>query len=200
MKLDINYLKEAGLDTKMGLGYTGGEDKYLAALQRYYKNYDKNKEKLETYFRAKDYENFMVTAHALKSNSRMIGAAELARYFETLENLAICHDYEEINRKTEYTMSVYQSLVEKLQPLRGSDEPGYADEITADEAKKTLDLLIAAVDDFDDVLALKLIEKLAGYHFEFTQKEQLKIAKEYIEEFMYDDAAFLIKAVSSAFK
>ena len=36
-KLEI--LKETGLDIEQGLRYTGGEDNYISAVQRFYKSY-----------------------------------------------------------------------------------------------------------------------------------------------------------------
>ena len=36
-----------GLDTQAGLSYTGGAEKYISAVQRFYKNYEKNKIKVD---------------------------------------------------------------------------------------------------------------------------------------------------------
>ena len=42
-----------------------------------------------------------------------------------------------------------------------------------------------------------LAEKLSGYPFRITQKEKLKTAMAYIEDFMYDEAADLIREIYS---
>ena len=42
MDVDLNKLSEAGIDTKTGLEYTGGKDKYISALQRFYRSSGKN--------------------------------------------------------------------------------------------------------------------------------------------------------------
>ncbi len=41
-----SILKDVGLDVETGAGYTGGGDKYISAVQRYYKAYEKNKVKM----------------------------------------------------------------------------------------------------------------------------------------------------------
>jgi len=88
MDLDLTWFTEAGLDVKSGIGYTGGEDKYMSAIRRFYSNYEKNRDKVIEYFAAKDYESYMITVHALKSNAKMIGATDLNSAFEMLEKSA----------------------------------------------------------------------------------------------------------------
>lgn len=73
------------LDAKSGIEFTGGQDKYVSALQRFYKDYEENKNKLKGFYEARDYENYMIIVHALKNNAKMIGAIELSKNFEILE-------------------------------------------------------------------------------------------------------------------
>ena len=73
-----------------------------------------------------------------------------------------------------------------------------ADEISADVAKDTADKLLVALDDFDDELSKELAKKLSGYPFRITQKEKLKEAIAYIEDFMYDEAIDVIREIYSA--
>ena len=40
---DISWLDEKGISTKDGIGYTGSEERYIAALQRFFKGYEKNR-------------------------------------------------------------------------------------------------------------------------------------------------------------
>ncbi len=195
MGCDIGWLENIGLDTKTGLGYTGKEDKYISAVQRYYNNYEKNRAKLEEYYKAKDYENYMITVHALKSNSRMIGAADLGDMFESLEMAAKAGDTGTIEKETDHVLSSYAGLIEKLKPLGDMEYVRAAGELSAKEAKETADRLLEALDDFDDELSKELAVKLAGYPFRMTQKEKLKQAEGYIDDFLYDDAAAIIKEI-----
>ena len=50
MNMDITWMKEAGLDTQAGISYTGNTEKYVSAVQRFYKNYEKNRTKVEPVF------------------------------------------------------------------------------------------------------------------------------------------------------
>ena len=198
--MDLGFLKELGIDKEAGIGYTGNEDKYLSAVGRYCNAYETNRAKVEEYFAAKDYENYMICVHSLKSNSRMIGAAQLAAMFETLEMAARNNEISVIEEKTAETLKLYGSLVEKLRPYCPSDEGGAAQALSSDEAVKTAEELLSALDDFDDELSKKLAAKLSGYPFSKEEGDKLKEAQKYIDDFMYDEAAELIKEISPAIK
>ncbi|MBO4347341.1 MAG: hypothetical protein J5840_06860 [Lachnospiraceae bacterium] len=195
MAYDITCLIDAGLDTKAGLDYTGGEEKYISAVQRYYKNYEKNKAKVEEYYSNKDFESYMITVHALKSNSRMIGAMDLGKEFEYLENAARERDYPVMASKTLDTLKNYEELIKKLSPIGQMDKVSAAGEISAEVAKATADELLVALDDFDDELSKKLAAKLSGYPFRITQRDRLQDAIGLIDDFMYDEAAEIIKEI-----
>ena len=195
MDYDFKWLDEIGLDTKEGMEYTGGQDRYISALQRFYKGFDKNSKKIDKYLVDEDYDNYMITVHAIKSNAKMIGDMELSKRFERLENAARDGDYEVIKEETPAVVMEYGNLVKKLAPIGEIGDFYAADEIDGEQAKKVAGELIEALDDFDDDRSKELINILGGYPFRTTQKEILKTAKGYIEDFMYDEAADAIKEI-----
>ncbi|MCR4596270.1 MAG: Hpt domain-containing protein [Lachnospiraceae bacterium] len=196
--MDITWMNEAGLDTQTGISYTGNTEKYVSAVQRFYKNHEKNRAKVEEYFAAKDYENFMITVHALKSNAKMIGATNLSGQFEALENAAREQDTAVIEELTPQALQDYAGLIEKLKPVGEMGDVKAADEIPADIARTTVERLLAALDDFDDEEAKKQAKVLSGYPFRLTQAEKLKEAAAFIEDFMYDEAAEIIRQIATA--
>ncbi len=195
MNPDLNILIEAGLDTGTGIGYTGGKEKYISAVQRYYKNYEKNRGKIESSLSSADYESYTITVHSLKSNSRMIGASALGDHFEELELASKAGDTDTLQKKTEAVLSEYGNLIEKIRDIGEMDKVTAEGEISGDEARETADKLLDALDNFDDTLSKELVIKLSGYPFRITQKELLKTASDYINEFMYDEAAEKIRAI-----
>ena len=198
MDYDISWLCELGLDTAIGISYTGGKDRYISALSRYYRNYIKTRAQINEYYTTKDYENFGIKVHALKSNSRMIGAMALGDAFEELEMAARNNDTDTINKKTAIVLADYAALIEKLQPIGELGEVRAAGEITAPVARDTADSLLAALDDFDVDLSKELAVKLSGYPFRMTQAAKLKEAIGYIDDFMYDEAADIIRDICAA--
>ena len=194
--MDLGFLKELGIDKEAGLGFTGSEDRYMSALKRYHDAYEKNRVNIEKLFSDKDYENYMIAVHALKSNSRMIGATALGSMFETLEMAARNNEISVIEEKTLMTLEEYEKLYNKLNSVIVKEDDTQAAEISEDEAKDIAAKLLDALDDFDDELSKELVNKLSGFSFNAEIKEKLKEAESYINDFMYDEAAELIKEIS----
>lgn len=193
----IRYLKEAGLDTDAGFGYTGGKERYLSAIQRFFRDYEKNKNKLTGFLAEGDYHNYMIAVHALKSNSKMIGANELSKAFEEMELATKNNNIELITRKHNFVMEDYASLITTLSPVGSMEDLRAADEITGTEARVISLRLLEALDDFNFDLSKELVIILSGYPFRTTQKNLLNRAGEYIDDFLYDEAAEIIKKISS---
>ena len=103
-----------------------------------------------------------------------------------------------IDTETAPTLAAYEALAEKLAPVGAMGDVRAADEISAEVARETGDKLLAALDDFDDEEAKKLAAKLSGYPFRMTQAGKLKEAAAHIEDFMYDEAAELIREILPA--
>lgn len=195
MEMDITWLEEAGLDTQTGISYTGGRDRYISAVRRFFGNYEKNRAKVEEYHAAGDYENYKITVHALKSNAKMIGATTLSGLFETLEAAAGNEEIDIINELTPQVLKDYALLIEKLKPIGELKDAKAADEISAEEALDVADKLLEALDDFDVDEAKKLAMRLSGYPFRMTQAGMLKEAVVFIEDFMYDEAAGIVREI-----
>lgn len=198
LDIDISWLDEKGISTAEGLGFTGGKEKYISAIQRFYKGYEANRKLVEDLLTSGDIEGYGIKVHSLKSNSRMIGAHELADAFAEMEVAAKADNTDLINDKTSSVLSMYADIVEVLRPIGEAEPVKAAGEISAGEAKDIADRLLEALDDFDDELSAELAGKLMGYPFRLTQKEKLKEAADNIGDFMYDEAAELIREIIPA--
>ena len=82
-------LREAGIDPQVGLSYCRQDSQlYLALLQDYAGSADQKARSLQAYYEARDWKQYGILVHALKSTSRMIGAEELAEKAAGLETAA----------------------------------------------------------------------------------------------------------------
>ncbi|MBO4914018.1 MAG: Hpt domain-containing protein [Oscillospiraceae bacterium] len=194
----FQWLSERGISVEDGFGYTGGEEKYASALQRYFRGYETNRKAVEELLAAGDIDGYAIKVHALKSNSRMIGANSLADAFEALELAAKRGDKGCIDASTSQTLEQYAELIELLRPIGEAETVRAPGEMSSAEARETAELLLAALDDFDDERSAELAAKLAGYPFRPTQKDKLREAARYIGDFMYDEAAELIREIAPA--
>ena len=196
MAIDLGFLDEHGIDTSSGIEYTGGKEKYLSALKRYYTNFEGNKEKLEEMYSKGDLKNYGILVHALKSNSRMVGAEQLAGDFEALEKAAEEGNSSFIVDNAGKTLQNYSKFVELIKPVGEADIEKPADEISGEQAREIAKELLITLDDYDDEKSLELAKKLSGYPFRLTQKEKMNQVIKLISNFGYDDATEIVREIS----
>ena len=200
MEYDLSWLEEIGIDVEKGLEYTRHIDKYIELIHKYYKSYENNYNSLQDSYSSKDRKNYCITAHSLKSNSRMIGAGLFADKFEKLELASRAEDVSVIDSMHETVLNEWSGFVHKLSKIEDYFKESTAKEISGEEAKKVAADLMEALDDFDDVTSKKLVQKLSGYPFQEEQKKRLDEAKDYIEDFLYDDALEIIRELSNSIR
>lgn len=81
----LEALKHAGIQIDQGIAYCGDKEGFAEILAIYHKEGAKRKSRLQDYFKEQDWKNYVITVHALKSNSKGIGANELAELALNLE-------------------------------------------------------------------------------------------------------------------
>ena len=113
----FDWLSEHGISVDEGLGYTGGGDKYAAALQRYFRSCEANRKAVEELLAAGSLEDYTIKVHALKSNSKMIGALEVSALFEALELAGRRGDAAFLKENTPAALAAYGELAELLRPI-----------------------------------------------------------------------------------
>ena len=83
-------LRKAGIDPDVGLSYCINDvTLYRSLLQEYAQSEKERAQDIVRYYDARDWKNYSVLVHALKSTSRMIGASALSEIAARLEAAAV---------------------------------------------------------------------------------------------------------------
>ena len=196
-KLGFEDLGKQGINVEEGIGFTGSREKYLAALQRFYRRAEKNIESISDESSGKKGEELTITVHALKSNARMIGADRLGSIAEEMELSGKAGEYDKQFSITESLIDEYQKVLGIIEPYGEMQEVHPASEISADEASKAGKALIEALEDYDDEAALEQLHILMHYPFRFTLINVLKNAEADIKDFEYTEALLKARRVVS---
>ena len=106
-----------GISVDEGLEYCGRPEFLEKFLKTFLRTIDDKSKEIEEAFVAKDYENYIIRVHGLKSTSRMIGAKELSALALELEMAGKNKDYLLIEDKTKLLLEFYRSYKEKLEIL-----------------------------------------------------------------------------------
>ncbi len=119
---DIYALK--GIDTEKGLVYCGGKEMLEMIIGEFYRSIDENIQKIETYVAQKNLNDYTIRVHGIKSNSRMIGAMNLAAWFEKMEKCGHAGDFATIQAETPMLLDLYRTYKTILAPFAevGFDE------------------------------------------------------------------------------
>lgn len=196
-ELKYEDLRSRDFNIEEGFTYTGSSEKFLAALQRFYRRSAKTTSDIRTMSEEGQYEDLTIVVHALKSNARTIGADHLAGIAEQMELFGKASSFEEMAALTQELLTEMDRVVKALAPYGQMEEVHPKSEISADEAEKVGARLIEAILDFDDEAALPLVDELMRYPFRFTLINVLKNAKEDIREFEYTEALLKVRRVVS---
>ena len=195
--LEFDDLKGQGLNVDEGIGFTGSKEKYLAALQRFYRRAEKNIESVKDDSSQKKGEELTITVHALKSNARMIGADRLGSIAEEMELSGKAGDYDKQLSLTDELLGEYRKVLDIIKPYGEMQEVHPSSEISADEATRAGKALIDALEDYDDEAALEQLHILMHYPFRFTLINVLKNAEADIKDFEYTEALLKARRVIS---
>ncbi len=173
-----------GIDMQAALQNCGEEDVLLIALREYYANIETRSSDIENYLEQKDWKNYTVQVHALKSSSRLIGALDLSQKAAYLEKCGDDLNESEILAKTPELLELYRSYLTKLAPINGEIE-----ELEQVKEKPALDMAgyneaMVAIKEyaisFDFNAADSIIGMLDNYAIPAEKEEDFKKIKQYI--------------------
>ena len=111
-------LQAIGLNTKKGLMYCGSDwFFYKGVLKEFLENHDKKKNDLNAFCQEKEWKEYQVRIHALKTNCKTIGAVELSEQAKLLEIASGEGDEAQLVSGNKNFIAQYDELYEKLSTI-----------------------------------------------------------------------------------
>jgi len=134
---DFSSLENAGIDTATGLKYCQKDESFYHTVLMEFVEVSKEKSAdLNRAFGSKDWKNYEVHVHSLKSTAKMIGAKDLSSLAASLEAAAVSLDVGAIEANHDILMKKYKNVTEAINVLLPADK--YSSDET-DAAKKALE-------------------------------------------------------------
>lgn len=103
-----------GVDAKLGIKNSGSEEVYLTAVKMFHDSIRSDRDRIMEYFGSKNWKEYTVKVHALKSAALLIGAKQLSDEALALEMAGKNGDEEYIEKNTAKTMEHLMNLKEVL--------------------------------------------------------------------------------------
>jgi HPt (histidine-containing phosphotransfer) domain-containing protein len=102
------------IDMSVALQNCGTMDVFKVAVKEYYDTIESRADDIERFAKEKDFKNYTILVHALKSSSRLIGATGLSELAAHLERCGDEQNAAEIEEKTPALLELYRSYLQKL--------------------------------------------------------------------------------------
>ncbi|MGN0578838.1 MAG: ATP-binding protein, partial [Ruminiclostridium sp.] len=187
------------LDPDKGLSYTGGDSEaYREILALYVKKGEEKKALIGELFDKKDWKNYIIEVHALKSTSMSIGAVKLSGLAKELELAGKSERFETIEKKNGKLLRLYgevmQTASEYLCSFAPADEQqeevGELSEISHGALLEYIERAKEACEGFDGDTMAEIAEETSAFSWKGKPLNGYfgKAAK-LAEDFEYESAA-----------
>lgn len=114
-ELALSRMRETGLSVEAGLRYCAGDEMfYVEMLQDYADSAKEKGEGLQRFFDEKNWKEYRVLIHSLKSTSKTIGADEVSMQARKLEEAADGQEEAYLKEGHDAFMSAYRELVQRI--------------------------------------------------------------------------------------
>ena len=190
----MEALAKCGIDAEAGTRNSGSAQAYMSLLEVFNNGIDQNAGQLDDFYRDRDFKNYTIKIHAIKSSARIIGAAELGVEAQQLEAAGKAEDIGYLNSHHEGFMVKYREFKEKLSPALASCGPD-KDKKEADPAVigRALEEIRAAAEDMDCDRLDEIFEEIEEYNIPLDDMELFDKIREAYQKYEYKTILSLIK-------
>ena len=122
-------LKNAGIDTNEGLKYSGNDEKlYRTLLTEFVTDHGRKRPLLDSHYKNKEWHDYSILIHSVKSTSKMLGASKLSEAARKLETASKNGDNGFILSAHDYAMRLYDELYLNIKKCFDLPDPGNNEE------------------------------------------------------------------------
>lgn len=166
-----------GVDVQLGIGYCSGNiEDYIDIVKIYHEIGVKRIDEIRQFFNEKDWENYTILVHSLKSTSLNIGAVKLSKMAKRLESAAKSKDENVIAEENDTMLSEYERVIEAIKncPMifnsendKSSSEnsEGCLRELTDSELSESLEKLRECIESYEIESVEKYLEESSCFGY-----------------------------------
>ena len=191
---DLMKLAEAGINVETGLDNSGDEKSYRSLLKIFYETIYEQYGQIDGYYEAKDYNNYTIKVHGLKSTARIIGATDFGEEAQKLEDAGKQEDVAYISEHHKGFMEKYKSFAPYLKEIFDNSDADN-DKPEADETlmSEMYPMLKSAAENMDCDQLEGLFAELDNYRIPDKDKAVYAQLKEASDKYEYDKILEILK-------
>ncbi len=198
IKEPVNVNRTTGkIDTEAGMIYAGNDkEQYDINLRAYVTSAEDKKKLLADYVSKEDWKAYTIEVHALKSNSRYIGADHLADIAFEQEKFGKEFNKKGILEGFDALLSEWNIVLEEVKGMlvgdKISDITPSKSALSNEQYGKNIEKLINTLNEYDSDKAEKIVKEMLTYTMSEDEQHKLQQVLIYIDNFDYRKAAELL--------
>ncbi len=190
--------KQSFLDVSAGIAAAGGRETYISVCENFCETAGARIQMIWDYYNAKDFENYAIQTHALKSSARLVGALELSELALSMEKAGKENNEVLINQNTNQLLDFYetvrQGLMSVLEAQKSTGDEVLKKELPLKKLKRKLTELQELINAYDFESAKSLFKTFEEYQLPDEFCPVYKSIKLHMAEVDYEALAKEIKA------
>ena len=182
-ELEAFYASVPELNYGDAVRFCSNEELLKKTLEQFYRAIKPNANAIDGFLMEKDYKNYTIKVHALKSSARLIGANALsadARYLEDLGNSLTQDDIKRIEGLTPKLLESYRRFLDILSPLYIEEERAreLAPEISVSDLNEAYDAIRQFIESFDIDAIDGFISEVRKYRIPKLEEARFALVQE----------------------
>ena len=167
-----------GIDLAEAERNCGSREVLMDVVKEFLLTIDPKADNIEKFAADRDFRNYTVAVHALKSSARLIGAMELSGKAAYLEECGNTENLSEIEEKTPELLALFRSYKEHLAAAGEADEDDDKPEIPEDELDGAFSDMKELLEAYDFDTADGIMKMLSDYRIPDGRRDKYNKVKE----------------------
>ena len=181
------------VETADGIRYTGSEEAYLKFLRTFYTTLEDKALEIEKSYKSGDMEFCTIKVHALKSTARIIGARELSKLAEKLEEAGKKKDFKTFDEHIYELLSMYRQYKEDLAGLPKEQDLIKKEPISDEALSDAYDALKTFASQMDVDAVKMILDELCTYRLLASDEEKIETINRKLLQFDWDGIEKLLQ-------
>ncbi len=188
-----------GVDMSIGLGQWNGDlEKYKMILGVVYTDGIQKVSQMREYLKEKDYQKYMIEAHAAKSVTANIGAMHISGLAKEQEFAVKNQEYDIVLNKSDVFLQAYETLLLEIGNKLNltsikKEETKEKKWIAMEEVEQRLDNVYDLIEEYEDEEAIKILEDLLEYNIESYSEDFIGEVIKNLNQLDYKKASERVK-------
>lgn len=192
---ELNWIYDVeGIDVDEGIKNSGGISQFIYSLKMFLETIDGNAKVISDAYEAGDIRLYTIKVHALKSSYRIIGATEMSKLAESIEDAGNKEDIEFIDKHNDDLLKSYLEFKDKLAGLDESEMQDDSDkeEISLEELNDAYSALRDVIPQMDYDAVEMILNQLNEYKLPKDDKEKIAELAKKLKVFDWEGMEALI--------